>query len=110
LELFVNTDTAVTASGIPGLKSVFAGSVSSISSQLTPAVSALLPGSYLTRFETSNVSPAAIKSDITVLPAAVDRGWVYIILGVIVLAIALILTRKRMQPIYEGLADAITPE
>ena len=66
LELFLNTDGPATATGIQGLTRSFAGSVSSVSAQLTRPVRALLPASYLTRYDASGVSPSTIKADISV--------------------------------------------
>jgi hypothetical protein len=64
LELFVDTDGPIMASGIFGLTETFSGSVSTLASSLTPGVKALLPAPHFTQVEAQGVLPFLIRSDI----------------------------------------------
>ena len=68
LELFVDADGQVMASGIPGLTETFIGNVSTLAPNLTPGVQALLPEPQLTQVETQGVPPSLVRSDILLSP------------------------------------------
>jgi hypothetical protein len=68
LELFVDADTAVRPSGLPGLDSTFAGPVRSLAPAPSAAVLGLLVSPYLTRLDANRLSPRSIHGDVVLRP------------------------------------------
>lgn len=99
LELFVDADGPVQASGISGLTPTFGGAVSSLYPGPSAAVRSLLPAPYLTLIESNYVAPASISSDIVAsivrhptaqLPTAgTSHTWRNVAIALIALAVCL---------------------
>jgi hypothetical protein len=106
LRLYVNSRSAVDATGVAGMRRVFDSPVDKLDPPPPSSVLKLLPEPHLTRLELTNAVPGAVESDVGIRAAGVAPGddgglptvvWIAIAAGLLAAAATVFAWRGRAR-------------